>query len=83
MGKAHCLEHWRGKELTLCFVACLYHSTLPRHLRNIYRLWESGTGTISAPATKDFFILPQHPYAPLGTLKNLLLYPFFKQGSLF
>jgi vitamin B12/bleomycin/antimicrobial peptide transport system ATP-binding/permease protein len=28
------------------------------------------------------FILPQHPYAPLGSLKNLLLYPYHKQNSM-
>ncbi len=47
----------------------------------LFRLWDSGSGKISAPEPKDVFILPQHPYAPLGSLRHLLLYPHF-QGIL-
>jgi len=49
--------------------------------RALARLWDSGTGIISAPAAKDFFILPQHPYAPLGSLRHLLFYPHYNQSD--
>eukprot|EP00026_Physarum_polycephalum_P005872 Phypoly_transcript_05911.p1 GENE.Phypoly_transcript_05911~~Phypoly_transcript_05911.p1 ORF type:complete len:586 (+),score=83.37 Phypoly_transcript_05911:61-1818(+) len=49
--------------------------------RALARLWDSGSGTISAPAPNDFFILPQHPYAPLGSLRHLMLYPHYHNST--
>lgn len=44
-------------------------------LRAIAKLWQSGTGLISKPASNEIFFLPQKPYMVLGTLKKQILYP--------
>jgi putative ATP-binding cassette transporter len=44
-------------------------------LRAIAGLWETGTGKITRPSSKQMLFLPQRPYMILGTLRAQLLYP--------
>jgi vitamin B12/bleomycin/antimicrobial peptide transport system ATP-binding/permease protein len=47
-------------------------STLMRAMAGI---WPFGQGTILVPAGQSTLFLPQKPYLPLGTLRDVLLYP--------
>lgn len=47
-------------------------STLMRTLAGI---WPFGSGRIALPAGSDSLFLPQKPYLPLGSLRDILLYP--------
>jgi putative ATP-binding cassette transporter len=47
-------------------------STLFRALAGI---WPFGTGTVQAPANGAIMFLPQKPYLPLGTLRDVVAYP--------
>ena len=47
-------------------------STLIRALAGI---WPFGSGRIAAPPKNSSLFLPQKPYLPLGTLRDVLLYP--------
>ncbi len=47
-------------------------STLMRMLAGI---WPFGTGKLALPAGSESLFLPQKPYIPLGTLREILLYP--------
>ncbi len=47
-------------------------STLIRALAGI---WPFGSGRIAAPPKSSSLFLPQKPYLPLGTLREVLLYP--------
>jgi vitamin B12/bleomycin/antimicrobial peptide transport system ATP-binding/permease protein len=47
-------------------------STLMRALAGI---WSFGMGTVSLPEQSEIMFLPQKPYLPLGTLREVLLYP--------
>ncbi len=38
-------------------------------------LWPYGSGRISLPAGQSIMFLPQKPYLPIGTLKDVLTYP--------
>lgn len=44
-------------------------------LRALARIWPYGEGEIKLPRNKKIFFLPQKPYLPLGTLRDLLQYP--------
>lgn len=48
-------------------------------LRALSGLWPYATGKITLPETKEFLFLPQKSYLPLGTLREVLLYPGVKQ----
>lgn len=47
-------------------------STLMRTLAGI---WPFGTGQMAVPARSQSLFLPQKPYIPLGSLREILLYP--------
>ncbi len=44
-------------------------------LRAIVGLWDSGSGKILRPHSKEMLFLPQQPYMLLGSLRSQLLYP--------
>jgi putative ATP-binding cassette transporter len=44
-------------------------------LRAIGGLWTAGDGRIERPSPDQVVFLPQHPYMPLGTLRDQVLYP--------
>ena len=44
-------------------------------LRILSRLWPFGLGTVTLPAGARFLFLPQKPYLPLGTLRDVIAYP--------
>ena len=48
-------------------------STLIRALANI---WPFGEGVVELPAGDTVLCLPQKPYLPLGSLRDVLIYPF-------
>lgn len=48
-------------------------------LRALSGLWPYVQGSISMPAKQSFLFLPQKSYLPLGTLREVLLYPGPKQ----
>lgn len=43
--------------------------------RAVAGLWPWGSGTILTPAPETMAFLPQHPYLPLGPLRNAVTYP--------
>jgi len=53
-------------------------STLIRALAGI---WPFGEGEVDLPANDVTLFLPQRPYLPLGTLKDVLIYPFGSPGT--
>ncbi|WP_371376291.1 ABC transporter ATP-binding protein/permease [Sporomusa aerivorans] len=44
-------------------------------LRTLSGLWPYAQGSIEIPANQDCLFLPQKSYLPLGTLRDVLLYP--------
>jgi vitamin B12/bleomycin/antimicrobial peptide transport system ATP-binding/permease protein len=44
-------------------------------MRAIAGIWPFGKGTIHIPEGQSTLFLPQKPYLPLGTLRDVLLYP--------
>jgi len=44
-------------------------------LRTLAGIWPFGRGTIHMPAGESLLFLPQKAYLPLGTLREVLLYP--------
>jgi putative ATP-binding cassette transporter len=44
-------------------------------LRAIGGLWTAGDGRIERPPPDQVVFLPQHPYMPLGSLRDQVLYP--------
>ena len=45
-------------------------------LRALAGLWDYGEGQIKLPKKAKIFFLPQKPYLPLGSLTDILFYPF-------
>ena len=43
--------------------------------RAIAGVWPFGSGSIAVPAQASLMILPQRPYFPIGTLKDVIAYP--------
>lgn len=48
-------------------------------LRTLAGLWPYSQGTMAVPQKRDFLFLPQKSYLPLGTLREVLLYPGSKR----
>ncbi|MGE3831099.1 MAG: ABC transporter ATP-binding protein/permease [Parvibaculaceae bacterium] len=44
-------------------------------LRILSRLWPFGAGKVTMPAGARYLFLPQKPYLPLGTLRDVIAYP--------
>ena len=44
-------------------------------IRAIAGLWRAGQGTVSVPAMAGLMFVPQRPYLPEGTLREVLAYP--------
>jgi len=44
-------------------------------LRVLSGIWPFGQGAVQMPDFKDILFVPQRPYIPLGTLRDILLYP--------
>ncbi|HUW99133.1 MAG TPA: ABC transporter ATP-binding protein/permease [Acidiferrobacter sp.] len=44
-------------------------------IRTLAGLWPFGSGEVATPARKISLFLPQKPYLPLGSLREILLYP--------
>ncbi len=44
-------------------------------LRTMAGLWPYAQGTMAVPQKEDFLFVPQKSYLPLGTLREVLLYP--------
>lgn len=46
---------------------------------SIFRLlsgiWPLKSGTITKPSHREIFYIPQHPYCPIGTLRDQVIYP--------
>ena len=46
---------------------------------SIFRLlsgiWPLQSGTITKPSHREIFYIPQHPYCPIGTLRDQVIYP--------
>jgi vitamin B12/bleomycin/antimicrobial peptide transport system ATP-binding/permease protein len=61
-----------GQSLLLTGETGAGKSTLLRALAGI---WPFGTGTIHFPRHAKVLFLPQKPYLPIGTLREILLYP--------
>jgi putative ATP-binding cassette transporter len=49
-------------------------------LRAIAGLWNAGSGTIHRPALSEMLFLPQRPYLVIGSLRDQLLYPTYRDG---
>lgn len=47
-------------------------------IRVLAGIWPFGSGEVDMPKIESVFFLPQKPYLPLGTLRDLLLYPHGK-----
>lgn len=45
-------------------------------LRVLAGIWRYGEGEVRLPKQAKIFFLPQKPYLPLGSLKEVLLYPY-------
>merc|ERR1719409_1121142 len=44
-------------------------------VRTLAGLWLNGSGEVKRPADSDCMFLPQHPFMPLGNLRDQLTYP--------
>lgn len=49
-------------------------------LRAIAGLWNAGSGTIRRPPLSEMLFLPQRPYLVVGSLRDQLLYPTYRDG---
>lgn len=61
-----------GKSILLSGKSGLGKSTM---LRAIAGIWAHGKGVILIPNDQSMLFLPQKPYLPLGSLREVLLYP--------
>ncbi len=61
-----------GERILLSGASGIGKSTFMRALAGI---WSHGKGKIYMPAHAKIFFLPQKPYLPLGTFKELICYP--------
>ena len=43
--------------------------------RALTGLWPGGTGTVDWPKDADILVMPQRPYFPLGSLRQVIAYP--------
>jgi putative ATP-binding cassette transporter len=43
--------------------------------RGLAGLWPGGTGTVDWPKDADILVMPQKPYFPLGSLRQVIAYP--------
>ncbi|MDL2280936.1 ABC transporter ATP-binding protein/permease [Selenomonadales bacterium OttesenSCG-928-I06] len=50
-------------------------------LRTLAGLWPYAEGTINLPPNYNALFVPQKPYLPLGTLREVLLYPSFEHSN--
>jgi putative ATP-binding cassette transporter len=62
----------RGDNVLLCGPSGAGKSTL---LRAIAGLWPFGSGEIHVPVNTRVLFLPQKPYLPIGTLREVVSYP--------
>jgi putative ATP-binding cassette transporter len=67
------LQVRRGERLLIMGPSGGGKSTLVRALAGI---WPFGEGEVELPASDRPLFLPQKPYLPLGTLRDVLVYPF-------
>jgi putative ATP-binding cassette transporter len=49
--------------------------------RALAGIWPYGTGTVLIPQGQKMLFLPQRPYLPIGTLREVLSYPDRPRGS--
>jgi putative ATP-binding cassette transporter len=47
-------------------------------LRTLAGIWPYGNGKITLPPREQIMFLPQKPYLPIGSLRDVLLYPYGK-----
>ena len=67
------LQLERGEHLLITGPSGSGKSTL---LRTLAGIWPFAAGEVNIPARDRCLVLPQRPYLPLGTLREVLLYPF-------
>lgn len=49
--------------------------------RAIAGVWPFGSGTVRIPADAHLMFIPQRPYLPVGTLREVLTYPHAPEGT--
>lgn len=67
------LEVRAGERLLIAGPSGSGKSTLVRTLAGI---WPFGEGSVVLPDSNEVLFMPQKPYLPLGTLRDILLYPY-------
>jgi len=80
------LEVTKGTNLLIMGPSGTGKTTL---LRSLAGLWPLGEGTVTMYGERvragrgvaDIFFVPQRPYLPLGTLRDIVLYPMWKRSG--